>query len=335
MPRTARLDVPGILHHLIIRGIERREIFKDDEDRKNFLNRIEVLLPETGTICYAWVFMTNHAHFLFRSGDAGLPTLMRRLLTGYAVSYNRRHNRHGQLFQNRYKSIVCQEDAYLKELVRYIHLNPIRAGIISNLDELIQYPFCGHGVLMGKIKHEWQNTKYVLNYFNRTTRKSKNEYQLYVEQGIKQGRRDELVGGGLIRSLGGWDEIKKHRSEGMDRIKGDERILGDSNFVDEVLLLAKENYNKKFILRSKGYNLKKISQKVTEIFDIEPEEIFSKGRRKNQVESRSLLCYWAVFELGMKVTDLAGHLNMTVPGVGYSVQRGKNIAKKNGFNLVE
>ncbi len=107
MPRKARLDAPGVLHHIIIRGIERRKIFKDDQDLKDFLNRLSILLPETQTICYSWVLMPNHAHFLLRSGSAGISQLMRRLLTGYAVSFNRRHRRPGQLFQNRYKSIIC------------------------------------------------------------------------------------------------------------------------------------------------------------------------------------------------------------------------------------
>jgi REP element-mobilizing transposase RayT len=119
-------QAPGVLHHIMIRGIERRKIFRDDKDRDNFLERLSILLPETQTRCYAWTFMPNHAHFLFRTGGKGLSTLMRRLLTGYVVTFNRRHKRHGQLFQNRYKSIVCQEDVYLKELVCYIHLHPVK-----------------------------------------------------------------------------------------------------------------------------------------------------------------------------------------------------------------
>jgi len=121
MPRLARLDAPGALHHLMIRGIERRTIFKDNKDRDNFIQRLDTLVSETQTDCYAWVLMANHAHFLFRTGTVGLATVMRRLLTGYVVTFNRRHKRHGQLFQNRYKSIICQEDVYLRELVRYIH----------------------------------------------------------------------------------------------------------------------------------------------------------------------------------------------------------------------
>ncbi len=83
----------------------------------------------TGTSIYAWALMTNHAHILLRSSTAGLPTFMRRFLSGYAIWYNRRHRRDGHLFQNRYKSIVCEEDPYFKELVRYIHLNLLRAGM--------------------------------------------------------------------------------------------------------------------------------------------------------------------------------------------------------------
>ena len=113
MPRQARLDAPGVLHHIMIRGIERRKIFISDRDRKDFLERLARLLAETETDCYAWAFLPNHAHFLFRTGLTPLATVMRRLLTGYAVSFNSRHKRYGQLFQNRYKSIVCQEDAYL------------------------------------------------------------------------------------------------------------------------------------------------------------------------------------------------------------------------------
>jgi len=149
MPRLARLDAPGILHHVIIRGIERKKIFRVSADYENFVDRLSRLIPETRTGCYAWALMGNHAHFLFRSGPKGLPALMRCLLTGYAVTFNRRHGRHGPLFQNRYKSIICQEDVYLKELVRYIHLNPVRAGIVSDLEELSRYPYSGHGVLMG------------------------------------------------------------------------------------------------------------------------------------------------------------------------------------------
>ena len=176
MPRIARLNTPGLLHHVMIKGIERRKIFNDDKDRESFIERLSILLPETKTQCYAWSFLSNHAHFLLRSGPAGIAALMRRLLTGYAVSYNRRHKRHGQLFQNRYKSIICQEDAYLQELVRYIHLNPLRAKIVVDLKELDRYSYCGHSALIGKKKREWQDVEYVLGFFGRRVGEARKGY---------------------------------------------------------------------------------------------------------------------------------------------------------------
>jgi len=334
MPRLARLDAPGVLHHVIIRGIERRKIFKDDRDRDNLLDRLGTLLPETRITCYAWALLSNHAHFLFRTGDTPLSTLMRRLLTGYAVSFNLRHKRHGQLFQNRYKSIICQEDTYLKELVRYIHLNPLRAKIVPDLSVLNRYAYCGHSVLMGTKKQSWQDSEYVLSFFGKSVHEARKRYLQYMEAGIEQGKRPELVGGGLIRSLGGWRAVKGPRLSGQDRIKGDHRILGDSAFVMDVLAEAEEKFERFYELKSKGYNLDTIEQRVTDIFDIEPEEIYSKSRQKIRAEARGLYCYWAVVELGHSLADLARLLGMTGQGVGYAVRRGERIAKENNYSLI-
>ena len=111
MPRKARIDAPGALHHIIVRGINRRKIFFDDADRDDFLDRLGGIVVDSKTSCFAWAFMTNHLHLLLRTGAAPIATIMRRLLTGYAVSVNppaADHRRHGHLFQNRYKSILCQ-----------------------------------------------------------------------------------------------------------------------------------------------------------------------------------------------------------------------------------
>jgi len=167
MPRQARLDAPGTLHHVIIRGIEKGKIVTNDTDREDFVSRIGDLSSKTGTGIYAWALMSNHAHILLRSGAAGLPKFMRRLLTGYAVSYNYRHSRHGHLFQNRYKSIICEEDIYFKELIRYIHLNPLRAGLVKSMTKLDWYRWCGHAVILGRIKNEWQDREYVLRWFGK------------------------------------------------------------------------------------------------------------------------------------------------------------------------
>jgi len=240
MPRKSRIDAPGALHHIIARGIDRRDIFKDDKDRDNFLERLGDILAKTQTFCFAWALIPNHFHLVLKTGATPISTVMRRLLTGYAVSFNRRHRRYGHLFQNRYKSILCQEDTYLLELVRYIHLNPLRAGIVNNLRTLDKYRYCGHAVILRKRKNNWQNTEYVLRMFAKKVSKARNRYREFVKKGMAQGKRPELVGGGLVRSLGGWSAVKALRKVGA-YMKGDERILGGGDFVESILAKAKED----------------------------------------------------------------------------------------------
>jgi putative transposase len=333
MPRLARLDSPGVLHHLMIRGIERRNIFRIGKDRKDFLDRLSDLLPETQTSCYAWVLMSNHAHFLFRTGTVPIAKVMGRLLTGYAVSFNHRHKRHGQLFQNRYKSIVCQEEVYLRELVRYIHLNPVRAGIVKELPQLEKYPYCGHSALMGFENRPWQDIDYILRYFGKTVKGARKAYSSYVEAGFDQGRRDELTGGGLIRSIGGWAEIASIR--GAVHVKSDERILGDSDFVTEILSSANEKYEQRYALKRLGIDLGRVAGRVSEIYGIDPGDVFLRGKQRKRVDARSLFCHWAVNELGVSLTELARRIGYSVPAVGYSVQRGEVIAKENSFQLLQ
>ncbi|MFC1825299.1 transposase [Thermodesulfobacteriota bacterium] len=319
----------------MIRGIERRKIFRDNKDRDDLLERLSIILPETNTSCYAWALLANHAHFLFRSGEAGISKVMRRLLTGYAVTFNRKYKRHGQLFQNRYKSIICQEDAYLKELVRYIHLNPLRAKLVSSISELNRYPYCGHSALTGKKPREWQDTRYVLANFGKTIKKARKEYLDFVGAGASQGRKPELVGGGLIRSLGGWKEVKKLGLNKQDRIKGDERILGGSDFVMEVLEEADERYDRKYRLKNLGYDVSRVERKVIELCHIEKEDLYSGSRKKPISEARSLFCFWCVRELGESMTNMAKLLGLTQPAVGYAVDRGERKAKKEKYDLLD
>jgi len=182
---------------------------------------------------YAWVLMPNHFYLLRKTRNRALSSSMRKILTGYVVNFNRRHRRYGHLFQNRYKSIVYQEDRYLKELVQYIHLNLLRAELVKDIIELSQSPWSGHSALMGKVKREWQKTEYVLSFFGQN-RYCRRNYQQYVQKGVRLGRRPELVGGGLIRSLRGWSEVLALRGRG-EKQRSYQRILGDSEFVQDVI----------------------------------------------------------------------------------------------------
>jgi len=322
MPRRARIDAPGALHHIIIRGIERKPVFKDEQDYQNFLQRLGVVLSETSTPCYAWALLTNHIHLLLKTGLSPIATVMRRLLTGYAQQFNRRHNRHGHLFQNRYKSILCEEDAYLLELVRYIHLNPLRAGHVETLKQLATYDKTGHPVLLGKIKREWQDSDYVLGLFGKTIGAARDSYIAFVREGARQGRRPDLVGGGLLRSIGGWSALQTKRSQG-NRVMGDERILGNSKFVERVIEKANEEYDKKTEIKLRGPDLPELIESVAKVFSIDEDILRSASKRRGVSRARSILCYIAVNRLMLSGVEVAEELNLSPSTVSKSAIKGQ------------
>jgi len=234
MPRQPRLDAPGTLHHVMGRGIEKTKIFRKEEERVDFLQRLSALWQEEALKVYAWALMGNHFHLLIRTGRQSLSGGMKKILTGYVVNFNRRHKRYGHLFQNRFKSIICEDDPYLLELTRYIHLNPLRAGVVRKIEELNKYAWTGHSAIMGEVERKWQDTETVLAYFSKRKRKAIAGYENFVREGEFQGRRPELVGGGLIRSLGGWAQVVSSRRKGIESVY-DDRILGSSDFVENLL----------------------------------------------------------------------------------------------------
>lgn len=332
MPRKARIDAAGALHHIIVRGIEGRKIFRDAADREDFTDRLANLLLETKTRCFAWALLPNHAHLLLQTGLTPIASLMRRLLTGYAVSFNLKHRRHGHLFQNRYKSILCQEDAYLKELVRYIHLNPLRAGVVPDLTSLDRYPWVGHSAVVGKIKQEWQDTEYVLSYFGDTRFKARAAYRSFIERGVSEGRRTDLIGGGLIRSASGWDHVAKLRKANLF-MKSDERILGSGDFVEEVLRQADDQLDRRYTMRAKGLDFDGIVHRVAHLLDMKPADVLKRGKEPQTVKARDILCYWASRDLGMTTVEISKRLKICQSSVSRGALRGEAIIADNRYNL--
>jgi REP element-mobilizing transposase RayT len=317
MPRLARLDAPGVLHHVIGRGIEKRKIFLNDGDRVDFIDRLARLVQEGALDVFAWALLPNHFHLLCRTKNLPLATSMRKLLTGYVVNFNKRHRRHGHLFQNRYKSIVCQEDPYLRELVRYIHLNLLRAGIVKDIDELNRCPWSGHSALMGKTKREWQGCKYVLTLFGNSRTRRRN-YLKYIEEGRLLGRRPELVGGGLIRSMGGWSEVVSLRGRG-EKQASDQRILGDSEFVQEVVSGLDDLVKRNLRLSGQRMDIDKLAETVCEKHDVSLGELRSGSRRHPVVKARWIIAWIAVRDLGYSGADVARYLGVTNSCVTRSV----------------
>ena len=311
MPRHARLDIPGVLQHVIVRGIEKRRIFLDNKDRWLFFDRFSNLLLETNTDCLAWALLSNHIHLLLRPNTFKLSTFMRRLLTGYAVTFNLRHQRSGHLFQNRYKSIICEEEPYLLELVRYIHLNPLRAGLVATIDTLDRYRWSGHAVLMGKYALPGQNTNEVLLRFNSTLSVAQASYKAFVAGGISRGKRDDLVGGGLQRSL---------QSNNINEINTfDERILGTGSFVEKI-----KRHDKASGLR-RTMSLDDIIREVASFYGTDSEHLKQRTKKKFIADARCLIAYIAVRQMGHNGQKVAERLNITRSGVSVAAQRAKGL----------
>ncbi len=314
MPRLSRIDIPGLLQHVIVRGIERRNIFNDEDDRQHFVDRLTALCAETDVRCYAWALLSNHFHLLLMPTTTSLAVFMRRLLTGYAVSFNRRNRRSGHLFQNRYKSIVCEEDPYLLELVRYIHLNPLRAGIVSTLSELDIYPWTGHSVLMGNRQCAEQDTDAILALFGRSTKAARQSYRQFIADGIKAGHREDLVGGGLKRSQG---DRPNSEYESFD-----ERVLGCGDFVDRLNL--QDNLRDRV---QKPVSLDRLLHVVAASLDLDPDTVTRPGKCRAPAAARGIICYLATYQLGYSGKDVGIFLNLGPTGVSLAAKRGKKILK--------
>jgi putative transposase len=331
MPRQARIDAPGAIHHIICRGIERRRIFQDDADRDHFVYRLGSVLIKTSTPCFAWALVPNHFHLLLRTGSVSIATVMERLLTGYATEFNRIHNRHGHLFQNRYKSILCQTDPYLLELVRYIHLNPLRAHLVTTMEELRGYRYCGHYLMLGGETPEWQVTAEVLLRFDRNIEVAQGKYEAFVADGMAAGRRPELAGGGLVRSAGGWEKIMLARRYG-EHLKSDERILGDSDFVEEVLGNAGDHFDDQCLCRANGVDIERLAEIVAGVLGIDVTEVWREGRKPSSLQARYLMCHWAK-DIGLTPTAIGKRLKLSSSGASRAAQRGAELAVARGYSL--
>ena len=199
MARKPRLEVEGGLYHLIARGVDRQAIFHDETDHERFLALLGALKERLPFYLYAYCLMTNHFHLLIERMTDDVGRVMHRLLTGYSQYYNRRYRRTGHLFQGRHKAILCQSDRYMTELVRYIHLNPVRAKMVRKPE---RYPFSSHRAYLGLEPVGMIDVDPVLRRFGRKRERAREQYAEFVAGGIKLGHQPEFYapGSGVLGS---------------------------------------------------------------------------------------------------------------------------------------
>jgi REP element-mobilizing transposase RayT len=313
--------------------MEGRALFREEADRQAFLDRLAGLIPPTGVIVLAWALMPNHVHLLVRSGPTPLSTVMARLLTGYAGAFNRRHKRRGRLFQNRYKSILVEDEPYLLELVRYLHLNPLRAGLVGDLRALDRYPWTGHSALLGRVARPWQAIGEVLEQYGPTRHRARRAYRAFVAEGVAQGRRPDLEGGGFVRSAGGWAAVASLR-RGREHGLSDERILGSGDFVETVYrqLIPRQptipNARAAAILPA-------LIARCSSAWGVDAEEVRAGCRRHRVAQVRAVAGYLGTSCLGLSAIALAHAMGVTGSAIRAGVGRGPVILARSGLTIAD
>jgi len=324
MPRQPRLDAPGLLQHVIARGFQRSKIFMDRQDYEHFLVRLGKIVLAAQVRCYAWVLLPDHFHLLLRNGNVHLAKVMQSLMTGYAVTFNRRHKRNGHLFQTRYKSIICEDEPYFLELVRYIHLNPLKAGLVKSVSKLDGYPWSGHGELLGYRKNGWQEIDEVLGHFSSQKARARMDYRRFVEEGTDHEGNLDLEGGGWSRSRNFESENGPAKIQRSDEVY-DERVLGRTEFVNKVLDATRSTP----VVEKVKMPLPDLITRVSEWYKVEMEDLFL-GRRTREVSGvRAVISYLAVHKMGYRFSEVGEFLKVHPANVARSLEKGKEICDGN------
>lgn len=308
MPRQARIDIPGQMYHVMARGIERGIIFLEKEDYEDFRDRMTEWLGRTGAKCLAWCLMPNHFHFLVLRGGRPLSEMMHHVMTGYAINFNLRHGRVGHLFQNRYKAIICDIDEYLLELAPYIHLNPLRAGLVKDLPGLMEYAWCGHASAVGGSLDGILDREELLSHFGELERHAVLSYYRIMEEKAADLRKRGLSAG--VQGL----------STGVE-ILTDRRILGRSDFVEAVLKAADEP-----LKRDKKSAAEVLAEVETES-GIARTDILRHSHERGPARARAIYCYRCVTEAALNGRELGLELGLSSGAVSKLVAKGALIRK--------
>lgn len=178
MARKPRIHYPGALYHVMVRGNNGEKVLADEIDKRKYFNVLTQYKEKLGFKLYAFCIMDNHAHFLIEVQDVSLSQIMQRIQQVYTQWFNRKYNRTGHVFQQRYKALLCDKDSYLLQLIRYIHNNPIKA----NLDDGLKYKWSSHAYYVGKEKGNFIDMSDVLNMFSADRREALKQYLRFMDQ---------------------------------------------------------------------------------------------------------------------------------------------------------
>jgi putative transposase len=319
MPRKARVIVPGAFHHVMARGIDGRDLFKDDDGRRQFIKLLKEGLAHGRHRLYAWALLSNHYHLLIRVSDSPFSEMMRRLNSRYARFYSKKYRRRGCLFQDRYKSTVTQDLKYAEEILRYIHLNPIRSGLCKGLKELKSFPWSGHRAVMGSVAVEDKKAiKEILRRFGRNEQDARKAYVRFLEQGLSH-KED---GGGIV------DRLRKNNQGTESICSSGSRVIGDQEFVKKVLEQAKQRKLRLARYRAEHVTLDDVARKVGSALGVSIQQVRSRSRGGMASKARKVFSYVSRKAYEFPIKEIGRYLGICGPPVSMSVPQGEEIVKK-------
>ena len=302
MARPLRISYPGAFYHITSRGNERKPVFKSKRDRKRFLEYLESASERYNAVIHVYCLMDNHYHLLLETPSSNLPQIMRHINGAYTTYFNVKHDRAGHLFQGRYKAILVEKDEYAKELSRYVHLNPVRAGIVELPDE---YEWSSYLSYIGKRKSlEWLYTDFIHGYFGKTKLSCEKRYRTFVTS--------------LVNS---------EYDSPLDNVVGS-TILGQSDFVSDI----KEKYLSNEKRDKEIPALKELATNVSiDSIYREVDRLFGDQTRL----SRSVKVYLAKKYTGKRLKEIGEEFGIGESGVSQicrrfsqQIEKNKNIKKK-------
>ncbi len=288
MARKPRLHYPGACYHVILRGNAGQDIFFARQDRARFFFLLQEGVEKYKHRIHAYCLMTNHVHLVIQVGDISLSRIIQNISFRYTRYINRRQKQTGHLFQGRYKALLIDAESFLLELVRYIHNNPVRAGIVKLADN---YLWSSHTVYLGDVSVPWVTTDWILSQFSNDKKRAVDLYRDFVVAGRDEGHRKEFHHG---------------------TIEG--RILGDDRFGEGALVKAAQQVPRKT-------TMKHVLKKVCQQYGIRQNDLSSGGRQRQISEPRSVAAYIVREIEHLSLTELSLELKRDLSGLSQAASR--------------
>ncbi len=291
MARKPRIHYPGAVYHVILRGNGKQNIFFEEQDRYRFYLLLQEGIERYRHLVHAFCLMTNHIHLVVQVADIPLSRIMQNLSFRYTRWANWRHDRSGHLFQGRYKSVLVDGDSYLLELVRYVHLNPVRARMVTAPEE---YPWTSHRAYCGREVIPWLTTEPTLSMFSAKRASALRAYVAFIRDGLAGGRRPEFHGEGVA----------------------DSRVYGDDAFVARMTGEREENFGK--------VSVEEIISAVCGRYSLPPEDLARPGKERTAAQARSMAA-WIVQDLpSVTLRELAERTGRDVSSLSAAARRMRN-----------